>query len=171
MLLFNENHYSVIKRLVPFLEDGTLCKLYKKTVPRLDSHRCTALCFDCGKHDCPHEFSVSFADYKQDFENSTCYTLHKVKKSQNMSVCESYHKCTKCDVIVNMIRPRMDNRHCCGEFWCRNCRCLVGGDGEDHNCFVRRFDKLPLSMPPMIFADSETDFSTSVEDTHFQYSH
>lgn len=106
-------------------------------------HSCEGTCSVCHNDQCRYEgSSVTCKDCNMYCRNAVCFDRHKIprkfkagprKDQSRPSLCENYHKCTKCGKRMD-VSERPLERHVCGERFCRSCAEYVVGE---HYCYHR----------------------------------
>jgi len=136
-------HFDLINsnKIAGFFGTNYFCEKCKKTYSCKDKHKCSFKCKWCCCADCDAkpEFKdntekwINCPDCQRNFPTQKCFDNHKAihgKQANNM--CSKIFKCPDCKKIYDKKTFCMET-HKCGEYFCRNCECVVD---KDHRCYM-----------------------------------
>ena len=132
-LYLHNNHYDVITKMPGFLNSVYYCYRCDKTYSNKFDHLCDGMCRSCRAYNCYEGVRVECNVCKRAFKSRACYDRHKVRVNGTKSICDTIHKCLKCEKSLNKTRFKS---HECGRK-CHTCKVLVQKDDTDHKCYIQ----------------------------------
>ena len=78
------------------------------------------------------------------FGNQQCFLAHIQKPEKGKSICEEVSACKRCGKIV-FTWNKAPEKHHCGEIKCSTCGHYILVEGKEHQCFLKKLKKHPLS--------------------------
>ena len=70
----------------------------------------------------------------RNLKNQQCFDNHKSKMIQDKTVCQTYYRCKRCDVFVNVDMNGKRGKHDCTQRYCSICKEM---GSIDNQCFIK----------------------------------
>ena len=135
-LLYNDNHYDLIKDMASFLNKKFYCKPCNKGYDRVTGHKCDYTCLKCrGPQECKSEDIERICELcEKTFESDYCFDRHLKNKC-----CTEEKFCPFCEFTYHFDKK---HTHKCGEFLCYECNQYY--EQQPHNCYMRPLNENQL---------------------------
>ena len=134
-LLLHNNHYDVITKMPGFLKRSYFCHKCRKGYSNKFDHMCPGMCGSCRAYECPLDGDTIPCDQcKRQFRSRACYDRHKVRDNGTKSICDTIHRCLKCERSMD---KRKFKSHLCGKK-CPTCKVLLEDIEAEHKCYMQK---------------------------------
>ena len=137
-LYFHDNHYDLITSMKAFLNRSYFCDKCQVGYNAKEKHTgCVDDCKLCMSPGCPEgeiDTWVHCSECNRNFKNQRCFENHKSKMIQDKTVCQTYYRCKRCDVFVNVDMNGKRGKHDCTQRYCSICKEM---GWIDHQCFIK----------------------------------
>lgn len=144
-------HYDLVLKPAPFLNKRHFCDICLFAYNVQGSHVCKTSCF-CGLKKCIQIKNVVCENCNRTCKSLKCFKKHKTPRKKASSICDMYKMCVVCKKVY-----KRQQRHTCGEWYCRICQQNV--NGILHNCYIRAC--LPKAVG---YKYIDFDFETTTDD-------
>ena len=137
-LYLHDNHYDVITSMTGFLSRSYYCHKCRRAYSKKLDHLCPGMCKSCRSYECYTVEPMHCDECKRTFKSRACYERHKEPVGAARSVCETIHKCVKCQKSMDV---RKLNHHICGRK-CSTCGVIIK-DAEEgkHECYIQKIEQ------------------------------
>ena len=151
-LALHNNHYDVITKMPGFLNQAYFCHKCRKAYSHKFDHLCPEMCKSCRAYECVWDGAMTCDQCKRMFRSRACYDRHKVRGNGTKSICDTIHKCLKCNRSMD---KRKFKFHGCGKK-CPTCDVLLEDIEAKHKCYMQKPEQSDKSAyDQMYFFDFE----------------
>ena len=139
-LYLHDNHYDVITSMTGFLSRSYYCHKCRRAYSKKLDHLCPGMCKSCRSYECYTVEPMHCDECKRTFKSRACYERHKEPVGAARSVCETIHKCEKCQKSMD-VRKLNPKGHICGRK-CSTCGVIIEDAEEDkHECYIQKIEQ------------------------------
>ena len=151
-LYLHDNHYDVITSMTGFLSTSYYCHKCRRAYSNKFDHLCPGMCKSCRSSECYVNEPMKCDQCKRTFKSRTCYERHKEQMNGTKSICETIHKCAKCQKSVAVRNLR---HHICGKK-CPTCGIIIEDPEAKHECYIQKIEQSEDSQyNELLFFDFE----------------
>ena len=151
-LYLHHNHYDVITSMTGFLSTVYYCHKCRRAYSNKFDHLCPGMCKSCRSYECYVNVPMHCDQCKRTFKSRACYERHKEQINGTKSICETIHKCAKCQKSVGV---RNLKHHICGKK-CSTCGIIIEDAEAKHECYIQKIEQSEDSQyNELLFFDFE----------------
>ena len=153
-LYLHDNHYDVITSMTGFLSTNYYCHKCRRAYAKKLDHLCPGMCKSCRSYECYMDEPMHCDQCKRTFKSRACYERHKEPVGAARSVCQTIHKCEKCQKSVD-VRKLNPKGHICGKK-CSTCGVIIEDAEAKHECYIQKIEQTEDSQyNELLFFDFE----------------
>ena len=138
-LYLHDNHYDVITSMTGFLSRSYYCHKCRRAYSKKLDHLCPGMCKSCRAYECYTVEPMHCDECKRTFKSRACYERHKEPVGAARSVCETIHKCEKCQKSMD-VRKLNPKGHICGRK-CSTCGIIIEDAEAKHECYIQKIEQ------------------------------